>query len=161
MLCYETMGNEEPKPPATDNAEDKKTDAVELSQDPQLAPSEKSGQPHLMDVQQEPKKKLPLPHRSFFIALITIILTITAGVVIALFIGKMTNRGLKFGAGQETITPTPAVGPLLPIPTQGMEGIPEDEEATPTSAFESLLQSAGGDSTPSSIEATDGASPNP
>lgn len=101
-------------------------------------------QPHLVGATQEKKKgiSLPsipsLPHKSFIIAIITIGVTIAAGIAIAVNVGKLTQRGPK--TKEEVTTPQIIPRPTLPPKRPTIqESSPSGQEATPSSSFEELL----------------------
>ena len=95
-------------------------------------------QPSLMEAKKEEKKKIALP-KSFLIAAVTIILTITAGVVIALYLGKMTQRGPKQDQSSETKTPTLPVSTTPVIKESMQESSRSGKESTGSGSFESFL----------------------
>ena len=92
-----------------------------------------------METKKDEKKKKALP-KSFMIAAATVILTITAGVVIALYLGKMTQRGPKQEETNETTpTPTQPVN-TTPFREESMqESSQSGKESTGSGSFESFL----------------------
>lgn len=100
-------------------------------------------QPSLVRKGETQPRKLPLP-RSFVIATLTILATITAGIIFALYLGKITKRGVKPGETIPELTPVERSNlPLEKPSTPSVEEdnsrfdqllIPEEaDEATPTS----------------------------
>lgn len=86
----------------------------------------------------EDKWKLSPPPKSFIIASITILLTIIAGISVAILIGRATNRGLK---SEPTPEPTPR---LTSRPTQAtsepaVPPLEPNNQAIPANGFESLI----------------------
>lgn len=105
-------------------------------------------QPSLVTPPAQEAKKLPLPPKSFLIAVATVILTIIVAVLIAIYLGKATQRGPKSETSlPQTILPSPA---LTPAEMTSDEASPEAEEASPAGRFDQLLAPpAGQEATPS------------
>ena len=96
-------------------------------------------QPSLMETKKDEKKKKALP-KSFMIAAATIVLTITAGVVIALYLGKMTQRGPKQDETGETTTSPTLPESTTPVIEESMqESSQSGKESTGSGSFESFL----------------------
>jgi len=94
----------------------------------------------------EPKKltfpTLPKPHPSFIVAITTILLTIAAGIAIAIILGKLTQRGIK-EKGETYNAPMVTTTPTLPLETSGSqapEAASPSGEASPSGSFENMLE---------------------
>lgn len=100
-------------------------------------------QPSLVKKEETVTRKLPLP-RSFLLAVITILVTIIAGVAIARYLGRMTQRG-PLTESLPQITPVeqsleePVENESTPSPLEDpgrfdeLLNLEENEEATPAS----------------------------
>lgn len=101
----------------------------------------KTQQPSLIKKKEEKKRKIQIsaPPKSFIIAVITIGVTIAAGVAIAIYLGKMTKKEPKIQDKGTTPTVAPIPTRPLAMPTI-QESLPSPQETTPSSSFEELLQ---------------------
>lgn len=92
-------------------------------------------QPNLVETKKKEKKPLKLPHKSFFIATLTIGITIVAGIVLALNLGKLMQREAKTKKTTPVVTPEQTLSPAIPTISS-----PSNKEATPASKFKELLK---------------------
>lgn len=127
-------------------------------QSPQSIPQ--TEQPSLVETAKEDKKKsFPMPTKSFIIALFTILSTITAGVAIAVYLGKLTSRVPKDQTpepelDQSSQIVTPPVSVQEPSTPSGVK------PASPSSNFQDLLRlEEEKQSSPSSPDATQPSQP--
>lgn len=116
------------------SAEEAKPEETKPQESPEPTSQEKpeAQQPHLIETKKQEKKSIRLPNKSFIIAIITIVITIAGGIILALNLGKLTKRTPK--TEEEVTTPEITPKPTLP------PAIPTIQKATPSSEFEELLQ---------------------
>jgi hypothetical protein len=138
----QTQGNppeekkEETPQPTPQETKPEETKPQEATPHPQETPE--AQQPHLIETEsKEEKKSFFAEHKSFILALIIIVITIIAGIALALNLGKLTQRGPKEEEVTPVITPQPTRPPAIPTI---IETSPSAQEATPSSKFEELLK---------------------
>lgn len=122
--------------PAEENkVEEPKT---QESTDPTSQETAETEQPSLVKTKKEEKKSIFIKYKPFIIAVIIIGVTIAAGIILALNLGKLTQRGPKT---EEEVTPVATPQPTLPpVILTIQESSPSAQQATPSSKFEELLK---------------------
>ena len=126
---------EETPQPAPQETKPEETKPQEPTTQPQETPE--AQQPHLIETKKEEKKSFFKEHKSFVLAFIIIVITIIAGIVLALNLGELTQRGPKEEEIAPVVTPQPTRPPVIPTIK---ETSPSAQEATPSSKFEELLK---------------------